>query len=77
MPLLADLASWSVHAPFGVVSWREAVEAKTTRHDLLNSRVHFQLQQLMTLFRLMHSTADVAAVRRLHFLLAINQGFLI
>ena len=77
MSLLADLASWSVRASFCIMSRRETVEAKPTGCYFLDSRVDFQVYKLMAFFCLMHSTADVAAVRRLRLLLAIGQGIAI
>ena len=66
---LADLANWSINAPFRRMSDVHAMKAKTVGCQFPNSIVDFEREKLMTFLRRMHAAADVAKPRRLRPLL--------
>ena len=55
----------------------KAVEAKATRREFLNPRVDFDAEKVITLLRLVHPAADVAAFRRLHLWFAVDKGVVV
>ena len=69
MLLLADLANWSIDAPFRKMSDVHAMKAKTVGCQFPNSVVDFERKKLMTFLRRMRAAADVATPRRLRLLL--------
>ena len=69
MLFFADLANWSINAPFRQMSDAHAMKAKTVGCQFPNSIVNFERKKLMTFLRRMHAAADVAKPRRLRPLL--------
>ena len=63
MLLFADLANWSINAPFCRMSDAHAMKAKTVECQFPNSIVDFERKKLVTFLRRMCAAADVAMPR--------------